>query len=187
MSEDECQMADWQAVGYEDGAAGKGLGYMGRRREACAKYGIQLNTNAYRSGRDEGLELFCTELRGFAEGRSGENYNGVCPADLEGLFLRGYGAGRDIFMARSAVNAIATAIHDLELERDHLLDDMTEMSAQLVQDETSRDERIALLADIARLKIRHTELEIEIGGLMFSLTQREAEYQAILDRSPYHQ
>ncbi|WP_444946219.1 DUF2799 domain-containing protein [Microbulbifer sp. VTAC004] len=186
MSKDECQMADWQAVGFEDGAAGKDLGYMGRRREACAKHGVQLNTGAYRSGRDEGLGLFCTELRGFAEGRSGENYNGVCPADLEGLFLRGYEAGQDIFVAHNAVKELEATIHDLELEREHILDDITEMSALIVLDETSRDERVILLADIARLKIRHTELGIEINDLLFALGQRQAEYQDVLASSSYH-
>lgn len=185
MSKDECQMADWQSVGYEDGAAGKDLSYMGRRREACAKYGVQLNSNIYRRGRDEGLELFCTELRGFAEGRAGENYNGVCPADLEGLFLRGYDAGRNIFVAQSAVAELEVAIHDLELEREHILDDITEMGTLIVHDETSRDERITLLADITRLKVRHTELGLEIDDLMFSLAQRQVEYQNVLASSPY--
>ncbi|WP_226643100.1 DUF2799 domain-containing protein [Microbulbifer variabilis] len=185
MSEDECHMADWQALGYEDGAEGRELSYMGKRRESCAKYGVQLNASTYRIGRDEGLELFCTELRGFSEGRSGENYAGVCPAGLEGLFLKGYGTGRDLFVAKSAVEEIEAAIHDRELEREHLLDDMTELGALLVGDEATRDERVTMLADIARFKVRHTELELEIDDLRFELTQRRMEYQHLLASSPY--
>ncbi|WP_444883947.1 DUF2799 domain-containing protein [Microbulbifer sp. PSTR4-B] len=187
MSKDECQVADWQALGYEDGAEGRGLSYMGKRRESCAKYGVQLNTSSYRIGRDEGLELFCTELRGFSEGRSGENYAGVCPAGLEGLFLKGYETGRNLFIAKTAVEEIEAAIHDRELEREHLLDDMTEIGAQLVEDEATREERVTLLADIARLKVRHTELGLEIDDLLFELTQRQLEYQDLLAISPYPQ
>ncbi|GAB2899491.1 hypothetical protein GCM10027180_31870 [Microbulbifer echini] len=185
MSEDECHMADWQALGYEDGAQGRGLDYMGKRRESCAKYAIQLNASAYRGGRDEGLVLFCTELRGFSEGRAGENYNGVCPADLEGLFLRGYETGRDLFTAQSAVQELEAAIHDRELEREHLLDDMTEIGALLVADEATREERVTLLADITRLKLRHSELGHEIEDLRFELGQRHMEYQDLVARSPY--
>ncbi|WP_299585734.1 DUF2799 domain-containing protein [uncultured Microbulbifer sp.] len=178
-------MADWQALGYEDGAQGRGLDYMGKRRESCAKYAIQLNASAYRGGRDEGLELFCTELRGFSEGRAGENYNGACPADLEGLFLRGYETGRDLFTAQSAVQELEAAIHDRELEREHLLDDMTEIGALLVADEATREERVTLLADITRLKLRHSELGHEIEDLRFELGQRHMEYQDLVARSPY--
>ncbi|QFT56136.1 DUF2799 domain-containing protein [Microbulbifer sp. THAF38] len=187
MSEDECHVADWQALGYEDGAEGRALSHMGKRRESCAKYGVQLNTSTYRIGRDEGLELFCTELRGFSEGRSGENYAGVCPAGLEGLFLKGYETGRDLFVAKSAVEEIEAAIHDRELEREHLLDDLTELGTLLVGDEATRDERVSMLADIARFKVRHTELGLEIDDLRFELAQRRMEYQNLLARSPYPQ
>ncbi|WP_444934037.1 DUF2799 domain-containing protein [Microbulbifer sp. JTAC008] len=185
MSEDECYVADWQAIGYEDGAAGRDISYLGGRREACAKYGVSVNTMAYRNGRTEGLELFCTELRGFDQGRSGNSYNGVCPADLEGLFLRGYNSGQDIFLAESAVEELVSAIHDLELAREHILDDMTEIGALLVDETVDNSERVTLLADIARLKVRHSELGMEITGLQFELMQREAEYQEVLARSPY--
>ncbi|WP_444896257.1 DUF2799 domain-containing protein [Microbulbifer sp. SSSA005] len=185
MSEDECYVADWQAIGYEDGAAGRDLSYLGRRRESCAKYGVTVNTNAYRGGRGEGLELFCTELRGFDQGRSGNHYNGVCPADLEGLFLRGYNSGQDIFLAKSAVEEIVSAIHNLELEREHILDDMTEIGAMLVDEAIDNSERVTLIADVARLKVRHSELGMEIADLQYELMQREAEYQQALARSPY--
>ncbi|MFS1524201.1 DUF2799 domain-containing protein [Microbulbifer sp. 2304DJ12-6] len=133
-----------------------------------------------------GLEVYCTELRGFAEGRAGENYKGVCPVDLEGLSLRGYNTGRAIFTAHSAVQSLENTIHDLELEREYLLDDLTEKGARLIGNEASRDERISLPADIARLKTRHTKLGIDIDNLRFELTQHQAEYQAALSRSPYH-
>ncbi|MCO1336051.1 DUF2799 domain-containing protein [Microbulbifer sp. OS29] len=185
MSEDECYVADWQAIGYEDGAAGRDLAHLGSRREACAKYGVSVNTSAYRGGRTEGLELFCTELRGFDQGRSGNSYSGVCPADLEGLFLRGFNAGQDLFNAKYAVETLITAIHDLELEREYILDDMTEIGAQLIDAPIENADKVILLSDIARLKVRHNEIGYEINDLQFELMQREAEYQEVLTRSPY--
>jgi len=186
MSEEECLTADWRAIGYEDGAAGLQVAQLGRRRQACADHGVRPDTVAYRAGRDEGLELYCTEQRGFRLGRAGSGYNGVCPADLEGLFLRGHQAGREIYLARSAVNQVAGAIGDRQQEREHILDDITDMSARLVSDEATKEERIVLLADIARLKDRHSELGVEIEDLQYELGLREAEYQEVQARSPYH-
>ncbi|AMX01925.1 Protein of unknown function [Microbulbifer thermotolerans] len=185
MSEEECLTADWRAIGYEDGAAGLQIAQLSKRREACAKHGVRPDTASYRTGRDEGLQLYCTEHQGFRLGRAGGTYSGVCPADLEGLFLRGHSAGRDIYLAQSAVNQVASAISDLEREREHILDDITEMSAHLVSDEATKEERVTLLADIARLKERHTELELDIEDLEQELALREAEYQEVLARSPY--
>ncbi|WP_091509461.1 DUF2799 domain-containing protein [Microbulbifer yueqingensis] len=185
MSEEECMVADWHAIGYEDGAAGQPVAQLGRRRQACAEYGVQPDSAAYRAGRDEGLELYCTEMRGFRLGRAGGSYNGVCPADLEGLFLHAYEAGRELYVARSAVNEVSRSIDHRIDEREHILDDITEMSARLISDEATREERITLLADIARLKERHTELGIEIDSLEHELAMREAEYQEVQLRSPY--
>lgn len=102
MSEEECLVADWRALGYEDGAAGRTVAQLGERRQACAEYGVRPDTGAYRAGRSEGLRLYCTEQRGFRLGRSGRTYNGVCPAGLEAPFLHAYQAGRDIYRAQAA-------------------------------------------------------------------------------------
>ncbi|MGL6159634.1 DUF2799 domain-containing protein [Microbulbifer sp.] len=185
MSEEECLIADWHAIGYEDGAAGLQVTQLGKRREACADHGVRPDTTAYRAGRDEGLQLYCTEHRGFRLGRAGGGYNGVCPAGLEGLFLRGHQAGREIYLARNAVNQVAGAISERQQEREHILDDITEMSAHLISDEATKEERITLLADIARLKDRHSELGVEIEDLEYELAMREAEYQEVQARSPY--
>lgn len=185
MSEEECLVADWHALGYEDGAAGQPVAQLGERRQACAEYGVRPNTDAYRAGRSEGLRLYCTDQRGFRLGRSGRTYNGVCPADLEPPFLHAYEAGRDIYRAQAAVDEISRAIRDRAREREHLLDDITDMSARLVSDEATRDERVELLADIARLKDRHSELGVEIEDLEYELSMREAEYREVQLRSAY--
>ncbi|MFC6632728.1 DUF2799 domain-containing protein [Microbulbifer taiwanensis] len=185
MSEEECMVADWHAIGYEDGAAGLQLGQLSKRREACADYGVRPDAAAYRAGREEGLALYCTEHRGFRLGRAGGSYNGACPADLEGLFLHGYQAGREVYLAWSAMNQVSGAINDRVSEREHILDDITDMSARLISDEATKEERITLLADIARLKGRHTELGVEIDDLEHELAMREAEYQDVQTRAPY--
>ncbi len=185
MSEEECLVADWHALGFEDGAAGLTVAQLGERRQACAEYGVRPDTGAYRAGRNEGLRLYCTDQRGYRLGRSGRTYNGVCPAGLEPPFLAAYQAGRDIYRVQAALNEVSGAIHDREQEREHLLDDIAAMSARLVSDEATRDERIELLAEVARLKDRHSELGMQIEDLEYELALREAEYQEVQALSPY--
>ena len=40
MSASECQLADWEAVGYEDGARGSSSDQFGTHRKNCAKHDV---------------------------------------------------------------------------------------------------------------------------------------------------
>jgi hypothetical protein len=40
LDKDECQHADWYAIGLEDGARGRALERLGDHRRACAKYSV---------------------------------------------------------------------------------------------------------------------------------------------------
>ena len=185
MSEEECMVADWHALGFEDGAAGQQIAQLSRRRQACAEHGVRPDTEAYRAGRSEGLRLYCTEQRGYRLGRAGGGYSGVCPANLEEQFMPAYQAGRDIFLAQQAVNQVANAIEKSHAEREHLLDDITGMSAELIDDETTVEERITLLADIKRAQKRRGALKAEIRDLEQELSLREAEFHQVELSSPY--
>ena len=97
LSENECRSADWNAIGYRDGANGYDAGRLADHAEACAEYSISPDQKEYESGRFRGLELFCTEQKGVQVGRQGSSYSGVCPADIEPDFLHGYDLGRRMY------------------------------------------------------------------------------------------
>ena len=96
MSENECALADWHSVGYEDGAAGRAATYLGERRKACAEHGITPDTEAWRDGRDAGLEEYCVGGNGYRLGRGNSSYGGVCRDHDESAFLAGFYEGREI-------------------------------------------------------------------------------------------
>jgi hypothetical protein len=96
LSENECLTADWESIGYLDGSKGYNEGRIGDHAEACAKVGIAPDRKLYEEGRGRGLEVFCTGRNGLRIGEQGGSYAGVCPADLEPEFLRGYTIGRDL-------------------------------------------------------------------------------------------
>jgi hypothetical protein len=69
LSKDECLYADWQIVGYEDDAAGRGSRRMGDHRKACADHAVEPDKAAYDGGYNEGLQMFCIYDRGLGRHR----------------------------------------------------------------------------------------------------------------------
>lgn len=96
LSEKECLTADWESVGYRDGSRGYDAGRVADHGEACAEVDVKPDRAQYEAGRVRGLEFFCTGSNGVRIGRQGGSYAGVCPADLEPGFLRGYDIGRNL-------------------------------------------------------------------------------------------
>jgi hypothetical protein len=118
MSADECRVADWQALGYRDGAAGTSLDKYADREKSCVKKGFQAQFDPYMAGRQEGLRNFCQPERGFRAALDGYSYAGVCPMQLEAEFLDGYNDGRAAYQAKQAVANIENDINSLRYKLD---------------------------------------------------------------------
>lgn len=93
MSKDECLLADWQSIGYEDGAAGRNASYLGEHRRACAKHGVVPNSAAYSAGHRDGLRTYCNYSRGHDDAIGGYSPLQVCPTatDYHAGFQEGLG------------------------------------------------------------------------------------------------
>ena len=165
MSQDECIVSDWRSVGYEDGARGASVGSISKYRKSCAKHGVSPNLAEYRAGYEEGVVVYCQPARGFNEGASGRGYGGICPADLEGQFLEGYQAGRQLHELRTAVNRTASLIAHKERRLKDVKEDLVHTSAQLISDGPTPEERVLLLQESQDLAKEQGELEEEIINL----------------------
>ncbi len=104
MNASECQTADWEMIGFEDGSKGRLTSYLGNHRKACATHGITPDLTRYLKGHSRGVERFCTETSRFLNGKKGIAYNGVCPPGLSDPFLRGYHIGEQFYAVSSAIN-----------------------------------------------------------------------------------
>ena len=173
MSEEECVYSDWAAVGYEDGADGRSSDRFGDYRRVCADYGITPDFQAWQAGREQGLVEYCQPIRGFQVGQSGGSYNGVCSSNLESDFLAAYRMGAELYGLRSNLNAIHSrvsantqAIQDIDV-------DIDEIEAIIVLDETTPEQRAALLADLRELAEIKGELELEAELLIEERTLAE--------------
>lgn len=116
MSEVDCLDTDWKILGYEDGVQGIDNTNVSTIHPDCTSLGISPDLNAYLTGHEEGLELYCQESNGLLEARNGSPYLGVCPAHLEPGFLLGFSNGQQIYVAETEKDKISHQIKLIEEE-----------------------------------------------------------------------
>jgi Protein of unknown function (DUF2799) len=178
MSAEECAASDWKAVGFEDGARGYTSDRFAQHRKDCAEHGITADFDAYQAGRSQGLQEFCQPGRGFSHGVSGGQYSGVCPQELEAGFVDAYNAGYKLYGLRANVNGTNSAIYARQSELKNTEDRIVDIGVALIDDETTRDERIQLLAELKKLSERSGELESEIESLVAERARAEQELES---------
>jgi hypothetical protein len=185
MDEDECRVADWYAIGYEDGVRGAAASHIGERREACAEHGITPNFAAYRQGREEGLREYCTPASGYRLGRKGRRLSAVCPAELQGDFRDAYKTGREIYQAAAVVGATKSKLHRKKQELSEVRSSLTSKAGKLIAPSTDTERRIELLVEIQDLTSRKSRLENEISKLSAALNRHREKLAALEHSSVY--
>ncbi len=185
LSKQECQLADWRTIGYEDGVRGLPQSRIGEHRKACAGHGVALNLDAYRSGWEEGVHSYCQPGNAYRLGRAGSRYNGVCPAALEPGFLQAYGHGREIHTLESEVRRLQRTLNykhnrmaDIELE-------MRDAGIGLVTADMTTEQRVVLLDDLRKLEEERAATEAEIPFLEAELEQHQQRLAATSAGRPY--
>lgn len=108
LSENECLVADWRALGYTDGSNGATPQRFDRYRRDCAEFGVVPDLDAWRAGREEGLELFCRPDRAYQLGRSGSALPPVCPEARLGVLADAWAQGQ----RWQAVNRVVSELED---------------------------------------------------------------------------
>lgn len=114
MNAEECQRADWHALGVKDGAEGRPAVYLQQRVDACTEASVAADTRRYAQGRDEGLQHYCRLENAFPTGASGGTYAGVCPPTVDAEFRRRFSAGRAVHDAGKEVKRIQDRIESRE-------------------------------------------------------------------------
>ena len=175
MNEQECQVTDWRAVGFEAGVAGRSVSSIANYRQACSKFGVTPDLDSYRTGHSEGVEIYCRPARGFEVGRRGSSYQGVCPVGTEPEFLAAYGEGRQLYELEYALRTVNNLIASKKKTLEQLRTDIISTAAAIIADETSVAERARLLGETAALARNQGELEEEIAELEQERVIREVE------------
>ena len=177
MSADECLTVDWATVGFEDGTRGYTADRLASHRKACAKHGVAPDLAAYQRGHAQGLESFCQPGRGFNHGANGGRYSGVCPAHLEPDFLEAYNAGHKLHSLRSSLATANSLIQSKAAEMEDAEARIVTAQFELIDDETTSEQRVQLLIELKELAERIGELEVEIEQLVADRARIEQDLQ----------
>ncbi|WDI31152.1 DUF2799 domain-containing protein [Hyphococcus flavus] len=174
ISKEECLYADWSAVGYEDGAAGRPVSAVSHRRSACAKKaGVTVDMVAYNAGRAEGLKLYCRPSNGYSIGAAGGRYYGVCTDGSERLFLSAYESGRRLFSLEQDVATAEGRLHQAEADLHNTDVAIANTQMALVSPSTPMADRPALLVEMKELYERKEDINAAFPRLNRDLYEAE--------------
>lgn len=148
MTPEECQVADWRAVGYEDGANGTDR-YQGHQK-ACAKAGVTPNFELYMAGRAQGLRNYCQPQAGFRRALQGASYAGQCPSDLADEYQLAYDDGHRAYQANYALQSAQSRVDSLESDLRDIEHDIDKRERAL-RDAKTDEEKKRLRSEIDRL------------------------------------
>jgi len=184
LSEDECLAMDWALIGFEDGAEGFPPQRIGQHREACAKFGVTPNTQAYRRGRDDGLREYCRPANAYSVGMDGKEYKGVCPSSMADAFSDAYEDGRHLHQLKETVQHTNSEITTDESRLDKNERSLVKLEEKLVNGNNTTEER-------QNLVVANRELAEEIGHLRHHLRDLQVrlareEYELALYRNTHH-
>jgi len=146
-----CVNADWRTLGFEDGIKGRNESQIRQYRQDCAKHGITPDLDAYRAGHFEGSAQFCTAKNGFAQGSGNHSYQNSCPAEFAGAFMAGYRDGQTLYQARSQLDGARSELRKVQQELQQLEKTISQLNEQLVADGLSREQRIQIRDELAKL------------------------------------
>jgi hypothetical protein len=186
LNKSECVNADWKMIGMEDGTSGRPQSHIGKHRSACAKFNIVPDLDAYQQGHAEGITRYCTELNGFESGKRGAVYNGVCPPNLESLFLDGYYYGRRFYTERQRIKNLSSAIQSRKKKVENIKEDILEKEKRLISVRPSPAERIVLLAQIREMYDNVGNLEAEIDDQENQRSIAREEIERLNLNNPYY-
>jgi hypothetical protein len=174
IGRDECAVADWRTVGFEDGTQGALPDAISRYRRACAEHGIVPDLNAYMNGRREGLQSYCTPGNGFNVGAQGSFYAGVCPPEMEGDFLDAYSSGHRLYELESAAYEAQSRVDQASAELEALRRNLAASEAALIAADVSTEQRVQLALDIKDMAKRQGHIERELVELQRDADRRYA-------------
>ncbi|GAB6192523.1 hypothetical protein JCM39068_22720 [Desulfocastanea catecholica] len=171
MGKNECLNAQWQSVGYEDGAKGYDASRIGEYRKSCAEYNVSPDLEAYMQGRTQGLAQWCTPSNGYYQGTRGAIYNGVCPEALESDFEFAMSEGRAVYDYSRKIQDQEMLIARLHGQYRAIEEQISFMEEELIRNQGSPHRRRALLDGIRAAERDRELLRYDISEADFALNE----------------
>ena len=156
LSEEQCRGGRWGEIGFSDGRAGlPAQAQLYEHTQACGRYQIAPVTATYLEGWNIGVRDYCTPQRGHSEGLEGNDYQNVCPADLESAFLVSYRLGQQIYTVRAKYRS-------MEHELNRNIDEIAKVTDKLANEKDDL-RRKRLRDDLVELHKKQQRLSRQIS------------------------
>ncbi len=183
LSEEECRAADWQTIGFEDGAVGKPIRQIGKHREACADHGVPVDLAAYQAGHAEGMVIFCQPASGFELGTRGGRFNDDCPVELRAEFYAAYEDGYRAYKLRREIRNSQQDIRRYQQSLDAIAEQIKSLESSLVSAEGDSGAREQWLGDLNNLQRQQAYIRGDIEDLQSKINHRTGEIEYLEDRN----
>jgi hypothetical protein len=183
MGAEECRIADWRAIGYEDGVQGRDAASFGAHRKACAEHGVSADLDAWLGGRSEGLEQFCRPQNGYRLGTQGNAYAGVCPLALEAGFVAAHAEGYGLYQREAALKELGKQLHYSRRRAEEIEYLLADRTALLIAPALEPSARASLAIELKQLAQERIRLEQSIDQLEHDYAAAEREYEAYRSHS----
>lgn len=182
---DECRMADWHTIGFEDGLRGQPADRIGTHRVACAKHQVTPDLAAYMDGRARGLVEYCQPRNGFRVGLNGWTYANVCSGAAEPGFVQAYRYGRQIHDARSELRSTHARLQSAKSGLAQTDTAVQVVTVELVQPKVPTERRVFLAQELVRLTEERTELEARVNRLTVRSRELSGSVRELESQSPF--
>lgn len=168
MTPEQCLHANWNQIGYADGAQGLSGARIDEHAKACAEVGVRPNLEEYLRGRSQGLFSYCQPENGFSVGRRGEQENAAdCPASMRFAFIDQYQRGQEIHLIESDLEQRRSRLnHNYRRLRSHD-ERIAAVRAELAKSDLPTERRIALSNELNRLVDEKNNIVNENSSLRF--------------------
>ncbi len=185
LSQQECQLADWHTIGFEDGAKGRPEAQLARHRKACAEHGVALQLNEYRDGWQKGIKSYCLPANGYNLGRRGKSYNGVCSGTMESEFVSAFNNGRSLYTLERDVYRLNRTLTRKRNRLDAIETETRDAGLELVSNGISTERRVILLDNIRKLAEERAETKTQIPVIQAELNDKRLELEQLSSAHAY--
>ncbi len=153
----DCDVTDWRQQGERDAARGRSFlleDYLAQ----CANQPLQPDGEAYATGYEAGLQVYCTPRKGLLVGKAGLKYANTCPPDTAPAFLSAHRLGSEIRRTEIALRQADLEASRLSQRLQSLNSDHPDRGRVSQMLSYARNKKSRLDGQLIRLQIRERQI-----------------------------
>ena len=170
--------SDWLETGRLDGANGVAGNRIERYVRDCAAFDVVPEQEVYERGRQEGLQVYCTQENGYALAVDSGRLQNACPSELAPAFRDGFRDGELMLLARQAIDNLNDDKREIENDMRcaaQEIDGGTNFLGRGSESNASRQAR----GEIERLTGEFNRLELDIDTAEGQCSELVSRHQAL--------